>query len=462
MKTKIITTLLFFTTTLICLSTGAAESFTKIHLNGDAKIFLRQDSISSVRFTGDDDAEDAMTSIKNGTLMIDGSPDNDVNISIANLQEIKISGNGSVTGISTFNTEDLRLNVDGNGKIVLDVNATNVTAQLLGIGKITLSGSANDVNLSIPGSGKIDAMGLKSGKANVNISGVGKIMVDATEVLNSNISGSGNVYYRTLPKFRNDNITGIGNVKNADDQNVSVDSNPDTTKLNFGDNQLWVIGKKNFIHEKKHKVKPIWAGFEMGLNSYVNGDGSFDMVPGYENWELRLEKSIYVGLNIVQTQVELGHSNVWLFTGLGISWNNYRFASDVYLENGPVTIAKVDTSPDVGHLKSKLVAIYMNAPVMFEVFTSNNSKKAVHIGAGGIFGLRIGSHTKQKIEIDGDAVKVKNFDDFNLAPFRYGFRVAVGYGKFNLFADYYASSLFKDQKGATLYPVNAGITFIGF
>lgn len=79
-----------------------------------------------------------------------------------------------------------------------------------------------------------------------------------------------------------------------------------------------------------------------------------------------------------------------------------------------------------------------------------------------MLGLRIGSHTKQKIEIDGDIKKLKAHESFNLNPIRYGFRVAVGYGKFNFFVDYYTSTLFKDNKGPVLYPVNAGITIAGF
>ena len=79
-----------------------------------------------------------------------------------------------------------------------------------------------------------------------------------------------------------------------------------------------------------------------------------------------------------------------------------------------------------------------------------------------MLGYRIGSHTKQKFEVNGSTHKPKNYDDFNLNPFRYGVRVSVGYRKFNVFGDYYASSLFKDNKGPVLYPINIGITLVGF
>jgi hypothetical protein len=99
---------------------------------------------------------------------------------------------------------------------------------------------------------------------------------------------------------------------------------------------------------------------------------------------------------------------------------------------------------------------------MIEALTSRNPKKAFHIGVGGMLGLRLGSHSKIKYELNNEVSKTKEHSDFNLNPFRYGTRVAVGYRKFNVFADVYASSFFKKDRGPQLYPVNFGITLVGF
>jgi Outer membrane protein beta-barrel domain len=303
---------------------------------------------------------------------------------------------------------------------------------------------------------------LKTIKSNVNISGLGKCNVDVVDELNTNISGAGTVTYKSTPKKLNENVSGVGKIKNMEESDSYINTFPDTTKLDFGKKKLWIIGKKDSTRSDKHKVKPMWAGFEMGVNSYMDNGGTFTLSPGKKNFELRAEKSVSVGLNILQSSVELGKSNVWLFTGLGITWNNYRFENNLVLDNGSYTTAHLDSTPGVRHIKSKLVASYLTAPVMIEFFTSRNEKKAFHLGAGAMLGLRIGSHTKRKIEIDGDASKIKDFDDYNLNPFRYGFRVAIGYGSFNIFADYYASTLFRDNKGPVLYPVNVGITLVDF
>jgi hypothetical protein len=99
---------------------------------------------------------------------------------------------------------------------------------------------------------------------------------------------------------------------------------------------------------------------------------------------------------------------------------------------------------------------------MFEAFTSRNPKKAFHIGAGALVGLRLMSHTKQKYEIDGDSYKTKVFNDFGLNPFRLGVRGAIGFHHLNLYADYYFSTLFENGRGPVLFPVNIGITLVGF
>ena len=99
---------------------------------------------------------------------------------------------------------------------------------------------------------------------------------------------------------------------------------------------------------------------------------------------------------------------------------------------------------------------------MFEIFTSKKSKRAFHIGVGAMLGYKIGAHTKARFTEEGTTEKPKQYDDFYLNPFRYGARVAIGYRKFNIFADYYASEMFRDGKGPELFPVSVGITLAAF
>jgi hypothetical protein len=444
-------------------SANKSGTFSKIDISGNGTVIISKDSVCSYSAGENAELKNDDVSIKNNTLVLNSDSRKTVYVKMPVLEEVKIGGYGSVKTTQQVKSNDLRLEIQGDGKMDIDVEAANINASIPGLGKITLHGSAQSAAIGISGSGKVDALDLKTIKSDVNISGLGKVNIDVIDELNTDISGSGTVSYKTKPKKMNENITGIGKVNTSEEANEGLSVAPDTTRLEFGKHQIWLIGKKDSTHAKTKKIKPIWGGLELGNNSYLDNGGSFTLSRGKTNWDLRVEKSISVGLNLIQDQVELGHSNVWLFSGLGITWNNYRFDNNsIVLVNGNTTTAVVDTTRGVSHIKSKLVASYLTAPVMLEVFTSRNKKHAFHLGAGAMLGLRIGSHTKNKIEINGDDSKLKNFDDWNLNPFRYGFRVAIGYGKLNVFADYYASTLFRNNKGPVLYPVNAGITLIGF
>ena len=448
--------------------TVSQQPFTKINVLSSAKITLQTDAGYSVSFDDNFPDQKAAT-VSNGVLTVKNITDYDIVVRLPKLEEVILDGEGTVKGSGTFKTDNLHLVINGGGKIDLNVEAQKVNAEINGLGKIVLSGTAQEANFSIPGAGKIDAMEVRTIICNATISGLGKSMVDVIDVLNANISGNGTIVYRNMPKELNKNITGLGTVKSlsgsggSSSTETTEGSHPDTTKIDFDNKQLWIIGQKNEEAKKKKKnnVRPIWAGLELGFNSYMDNGGTFTLADSKNNFELQVENSTYVSLNLFQQSVELGRSNIWLLSGLGITWNNYRFGSDVKLANGNYTTAYKDTS-NVEHIKSKLVACYITAPVMFEVFTSRKMKDAFHLGVGGIFGIRIDSWTKLKFEEDDVMTKVHGHDNYNLNTFRYGFRLAIGYGKFNVFADYYASTLFKNNSGPVLYPVCAGITLVGF
>lgn len=88
----------------------------------------------------------------------------------------------------------------------------------------------------------------------------------------------------------------------------------------------------------------------------------------------------------------------------------------------------------------------------FQIPVSGNNKK-LYFSGGVIGGLKVGSHTKVKI----DGSKSKDRGDFNINPFRYGATARFGYKGINLFGTYYFSTFFKDSRGPEMYPFTIGI-----
>ena len=91
--------------------------------------------------------------------------------------------------------------IGGNGKIEMEVHAKSVNASISGLGKIILHGTADQADISISGSGKVDALDLTVASCTASISGLGKCLIDVTDNLDAQISGSGTVTYKNPPRI---------------------------------------------------------------------------------------------------------------------------------------------------------------------------------------------------------------------------------------------------------------------
>ncbi|MBL0340214.1 MAG: DUF2807 domain-containing protein [Bacteroidetes bacterium] len=320
------------------------------------------------------------------------------------------------------------------------------------------------MEVDISGSGKIDAENFKVKTCTATISGSGKCLVDVTDELTSNISGSGSVYYLTKPTKENNTITGGGRIADVNTQFK------DTTRIVLGKTKILIVdgeGRNMRISFKDSaktecgQTKSHWAGFEMGVNMLMDNDFSTTPPKGYEFLEPRIEKSIALNLNLVDLEMKLYRRNIMLVTGLGFSVNNFRFKSDAYLAPNVDSVAAV-SDPSISLKKNKLVVGYLNVPLLLEFNTSQYSKKTAHLAVGVIGGLRIGSHVKMIQSQNGEEAKVKIYDNFNLNPIKCDATVRLGYRNFTVFASYGLLNFFKNNSSPELAAFNTGIKFIGW
>ncbi|MEX0988580.1 MAG: outer membrane beta-barrel protein [Bacteroidales bacterium] len=258
-----------------------------------------------------------------------------------------------------------------------------------------------------------------------------------------------------------------------------VEANGDTTKFLLGSKGMSIVeGKDGYTidivdmdeeqeqeyeerdekkKKKKDKFKPHYAGFEIGLNNFMN--------PGYTLhtgtfMNLNTAKSWNYNLNFLEYGIGLGTSYAGLVTGMGIEWSNYIFDADNSIEediNGDILNIP---APYPGITKSKFSMTYLNTPLLLE-FQIPAGKKRIHISGGLIGGVKLGSKTKIKYNDGGRQKDVKK-DDFSLSPFRYGATFRIGYRAINLFANYYFSPLFGETDTPEIYPFSIGLNLISF
>ncbi|WP_345157301.1 outer membrane beta-barrel protein [Pontibacter saemangeumensis] len=234
---------------------------------------------------------------------------------------------------------------------------------------------------------------------------------------------------------------------------VEVEEDGENTKVNVDvPTKAERDSTRQAHHEEHYKATRFGFDVDLGLNAFT-GDANniVDLKPG---------GSRYASLNWrVKSQIGGRKSPFHLVSGLEFAFNNYMFDDNVIVEEeGNTTVFR--EVEEVNFEKSKLTHSSINLPLMATLeFKRENDKDGFTIGAGPFIGYRLGSHTKQKYELDGSTEKDKTRDSFNLSDFQYGIEGVVGYGDLNLFAKYNMNDLFKENRGIQANVVSFGFRF---
>ncbi|SMO64486.1 head GIN domain-containing protein [Solitalea koreensis] len=201
----------------------SVSGFNGISLGGPFKVFVKVGHTESLRIEADDDAlKEISTEVKNSTLHIKQKENlkfwgqnkkANIYVTVKKLDNISVSGSGSLKVEDPIKTDKMELLVSGSGTISLPITAKEVGSAISGSGTIHVSGSAANSNIKISGSGTFKGLDLKTNKTTVTLSGSGGADVYADEELSATISGSGNVNYKGNAKTTNTTTSGSGKIK---------------------------------------------------------------------------------------------------------------------------------------------------------------------------------------------------------------------------------------------------------
>jgi len=461
------------------------SAFSSLQVGGAFNVYFTQKDETSLFIEADENLMDKIeTEVSGETLKI--SSRNIRNATSLNiyltgpaLNNIDISGAATLLTKNTLSGESLSIEASGASEADLQVDVETLKTRASGASEVKISGNAGQHTVVASGAADVKASKLITNSSDANASGASHVSINASEKVTTSSSGAGNISVSGNPEiysneqrkstYSSGDNTKVESWRDGDVTTVKVGgivvevTDGDSTKVAIGNHSLVVDedGNVEWKRNKVNKFKGHWAGLDLGVNGYVDKDFDINMPKGYEFLTLKYEKSIDVNINFFEQNINLINNKLGLVTGLGLRWNNYRFSNNTILNPDSVPIYGYrDNDNTRDWRKSKLVVNYLTLPLMLEYQTNRFSRSnSFHISAGVLLGWRYSTHTKM-LYFENGRQKPKQFDSFNINPFRYDATVRVGWGVINLYATYSMNTLFKDGGGPELYPFAIGITFM--
>ena len=202
-------------------SERTVSSFEKINSSGSAEVRFYISNEYRVVVTVDSNLKEYTEVYTRGNVLNIGTKNGNyiftkylVDVYCPVLTGISISGSGQFSGNDAIITSTFNANVSGSGKIEGTIECETFSAKISGSGNITVTGNGRDLDMDISGSGVFNGFEFSLNKADVHITGSGKVNINVSENLNANISGSGEINYRGDPKI-DSKISGSGRIKNV-------------------------------------------------------------------------------------------------------------------------------------------------------------------------------------------------------------------------------------------------------
>ncbi len=128
------------------------------------------------------------------------------------LEILRLSGVGNVKSENALKGDDLELSISGVGKTHLHLEVNSIMGRISAVGDIYLKGKAGKATMTNSGVGNFDLSDFVVKDMHMVNSGVGNVMVHATENLDLSSSGIGKVTYTGNPTTKNISSTGLGKV----------------------------------------------------------------------------------------------------------------------------------------------------------------------------------------------------------------------------------------------------------
>jgi hypothetical protein len=197
----------------------AIGDFNALKVSSGIDVIIRQGDEISLDLEADDNLHDVIiTEVVDNTLKIytemniRRARSKKIYLVYKDLNSIRISSAGDVTGENTLVTNELNIDLSSAGDLNLDVEAEKIDCDISSSGDARLSGSAYILVASLSSAGDLYAYELITKKAEVSCSSAGDARVYATEEFKLRSSSAGSIYYKGEGKLVSSHTSSAGSI----------------------------------------------------------------------------------------------------------------------------------------------------------------------------------------------------------------------------------------------------------
>lgn len=195
------------------------EEFERVIIEGAFDVNIEYSETTSLSIETDENLLDYIETYNSGNRLILDVRDDEclrtnkllVTITTPYIEEVKLVGSGNVQ-CGIFDVDEFTADISGSGNMDLDLYTKYLDIIITGSGDFKLDGSADYALIDISGSGDINGRSMPMDTCYATIIGSGDMELVVKDLLDVNISGSGNVYYKGDPKVHS-SIDGSGDIK---------------------------------------------------------------------------------------------------------------------------------------------------------------------------------------------------------------------------------------------------------
>jgi hypothetical protein len=201
-------------------TTSVNGPFTSIELKTFANVLVTQGNECKAWIKPEDlSTSKIILEVVNGKLIISTPDDKEstikttVIVNIKDLEKVELAGSGNIKFQNQIKSNSMELKISGSGNLKANLASNDVKITVAGSGNAELEGKTDFSDIKLTGSGNVDARKMKTSKSKIKLTGSGTSTVDVENELDGEITGSGNIYFITIPGKVNAVSYGSGKIE---------------------------------------------------------------------------------------------------------------------------------------------------------------------------------------------------------------------------------------------------------